>query len=166
MSKLPTCPHCNEFVQKNEPSKKYKARVYHIHCYTELISGSYKEKKVEQEPKEKLYNYMCKMFKIKELTPLLNSQMTKIVRDNRVTYDGLEYAMYYYYELKGNKPDLDRGIAIIPYVYAEAMKCKARQIKVQESAQGFTSESVKEKTVYIKPVRKKDKKNEIRISDL
>ena len=122
MGKQAKCGYCGEIIDGKTPTKKYNSKTYHIHCYTKLCQEKYKAEieKTKEGSQEKLYEYICQLFNIKELNSFLDFQLKKIFKENNFTYNGVLYTLKYFYEIKDNKPDLTYGIGIVPLMYDEA----------------------------------------------
>lgn len=158
MAKLPTCPYCNKEVQKNEVSKKYQNRTYHLSCYQKYCEEIYKNKSTNNnsESQNELYNYICQLFKIKELTPFLSFQLQKIFKENNFTYNGVLYSLKYFYEIKNNPVDINYGIGIVPVIYEEAKNFYIKKSIVWEKNSKININKT-EKTVQIKSKKPKSK---------
>ena len=89
MARLPTCPYCGKEIQKNEPLKKFKNKSYHLSCYQKYCDEVYKNTSTtdRSESQQELYDYICQLFNIKELSPYLNNQLQKIFKENNFTYN-------------------------------------------------------------------------------
>ena len=158
MAKLPVCPYCKQIVDNNTPSKKYQNRTYHTQCYHKMCTEVYEgTKRVtsplssnnKPTPEERLYEYICKIFCISELTGLISNQLKSFYKEYNYTYDGILYTLKYFYEIKDNKPDIKYGIGIVPLVYREAESFYKTNVKIQKQIEK-TDVSKKEKTVNIK----------------
>lgn len=120
MAKKATCPKCTKEVQGNENFKIYKNKKYHIHCYKELVNELYNKTTTQSDSKQELYDYICKLFNLEELTPMIKAQIDKYYTEYEYTYDGMKYTLKYFYETLENDKSKSKGIGIIPYMYIEA----------------------------------------------
>ena len=61
-----------------------------------------------------------KLFKLKDdfILPRYMKQLSQYEREHNFTYSGMLKALKYWYEVKHNPVDTDRGVGIIPYIYA------------------------------------------------
>lgn len=90
------------------------------------LPGRYVHKEcAEHHPaddKEKLTLYLIKLFKIKEdyMLPRFALQLANFEKTYNFTYSGMLKALQYWYEIKHNPVDVNRGLGIIPYVYKQA----------------------------------------------
>lgn len=164
MSKLPQCPYCHKDIQPNEPKKPYKGRHYHTSCYKKFCAEVYAQKKDETDPKQQLYDYICELFKIEELTPFLTAQLRKFEADYNMTYDGMWFSLKYYFEILGNKVDSKMGIGIIPYVYDEAKNFYQKLMNLKQKNSNITPQP--EIKVKIKAGRQRFTKKQIDIDKL
>ena len=79
------------------------------------------EQKREKTDKEKLEQYIMKMFKTDFVNPRIQQQLNKYVTDYNFTYSGMLKALIYFYEVKGNSIEkANGGIGIIPFIYKDA----------------------------------------------
>ena len=71
---------------------------------------------------EELTVYLIKLFKLKDdfILPRYMKQLSQYEREHNFTYSGMLKALKYWYEVKHNPVDTDRGVGIIPYIYAQA----------------------------------------------
>lgn len=119
MSHMVICSVCGKkFDRDKEPFVQTSARRYaHELC---VLSKDQKEQK-ELSDKEKLENYIMKLFKEDYINPRIRKQMNEFVTKYGYTYSGMLKALNYFYEIKGNSIEKSNGgIGIIPYVYKDA----------------------------------------------
>lgn len=116
MAKLPICPCCKETVNKDQPSKKYQNKTYHMICYKKMIDERYEENKGQDDYKQELYEYICDILSIKEVTPQIMSQIDKYYKDYNLAYSEMKDCLYYYTKIMGKTLDNKYGIAIIPHI--------------------------------------------------
>jgi len=120
MARKPTCPKCHKFIEKNENVKTYKNKKYHVSCYKQIVQEIYQTKNTQQDDKQELYKYICELFNIKELTPMIKAQIEKYYTENEFTYNGMYYTLKYFFEILENDTSNCEGIGIVPYMYEEA----------------------------------------------
>lgn len=124
LARLPTCPHCKKIVEKEQKSKSYKGRKYHVFCYSEAMGEKYEEKKEQQEPLSELYETIKLYHGIEEVTPMIKAQIEKYMTENQDwKYSSIAYAVWYYaviegVDIKSNKSI--RGVGYLPYVFNKA----------------------------------------------
>lgn len=88
--------------------------------------GRYAHKKcAEEHPKddrEKMMVYLIRLYKFKDDNgwQQLLRQAETYAKDYNFTYSGMIKALEYFYRVKGNPVDKNRGVGIIPYVYKRA----------------------------------------------
>ena len=79
------------------------------------------ESKRELTDKEKLERYIMKLFKVDFVPPRMQQQINKFALDYNFSYSGMQKALTYFYEVKGNSIEkANGGIGIIPYIYKDA----------------------------------------------
>lgn len=167
MAKLPICPYCSQSVDKGQPSKVYQKRTYHQHCYKKMCDEKYaktdkkttafaqNDKKVVTQ--QDLYSYICKLFKLNELNGKLISQLKNLFSDYNYTYGGVMLTLKYFFEIKGNEPDLKYGIGIVPFVYDEAKEFFSQKKIIKQKMEN-TEFKKEEKTVLYKKKPRQNKR--------
>jgi hypothetical protein len=150
MARKATCPKCQQPINDNENYKAYKNKKYHIKCYKELVDELYNESKNNQDSRQVLYDYICKIFNMKEITPLIKIQLDKYYADYEFTYDGMLYTLKYFYEIMENDTSKCEGIGIIPYAYQEAKEFYVLKNHLFEME--IPEQAITKKTVKIKPI--------------
>lgn len=113
-----TCIYCKKtFNKSEEPFKVFSNGKYaHQSCF-EL------EQSRELTDQEKLERYIMKLFNSDYVYAKIKRQIKDYVTNHGYTYSGIQKALIYYYEIKGNKFDEGKaqgGIGIVPYVYNDA----------------------------------------------
>ena len=119
MARLPKCPYCKEFVDKDQTSKKHQNKTYHIPCYKKMINEKYEENKGQDDYKQELYEYTCNIFRIEEITPQIMSQIDKYYKEYNLTYSEMKDCLYYYTKIMRKTLDIKYGVAIIPYIVSD-----------------------------------------------
>lgn len=75
----------------------------------------------EKTDKEKLEDYIKKLFELDYVEPRIQLQIKKFMDEYNYTYSGMQKALYYFYEIKKNDiSKANKGIGIIPFIYNEA----------------------------------------------
>lgn len=157
MARKATCPKCNTFIEKSDNFKVHKNKKYHIKCYKELVNEVYQKSTKNQDSKEELFQYICSLYKINELTTLIKNQIEKYYTEYELTYDGMLYTLKYFYEILENDISKTEGIGIIPYTYKVAKDFYV--LKNHLSEVEFDPENIViNKTVKIKPIDYSNKK--------
>lgn len=156
MSRKATCPKCNQIIEANENVKTYKNKKYHIKCYKELVNELYSKSQNQQDSRQELYEYICKLFNLKEITPLIKIQLDKYYTEYEFTYEGMLYTLKYFFEIMENDINRCEGIGIIPYVYQEAKEFYILKNHLDE--QEVIENPVENKVVKIKPINYSQKK--------
>jgi len=65
-------------------------------------------------------------FDLETISPIINSQITKLVRERKYGYQDIARALYFWRFEKGQTLD-SRGIAIVPYIMEESNKFFSRK---------------------------------------
>lgn len=111
-----TCFWCHQPIQKTQtdviPMPQLKDRYIHKAC-------------AETHPaddKDKMTLYLINLYNIKEdyLLPRFTLQLNNFEKEYNFTYSGMLKALKYWYEIKKHPVDKDKGLGIIPYIYAQA----------------------------------------------
>ena len=112
------CLYCGEqFDRDIEPTKQVSTRRYaHLKCWEEHLAN------MSQEEKDiaAFYDYTRQLFG-EDYNYLLTKKLAeRYVKENQYTYSGMLKALKYWYEVRKNPINTDRGVGIIPYVYKNA----------------------------------------------
>lgn len=105
-------------------------------------------------------------FDLETISPLINNQITKLVRERKYGYKDIARALYFWRFEKGQTLD-SRGIAIVPYIMEESNKFfqeRARKEKEQLEAIEKKQQEAPHTILCIKPKRRKKKSKFIDIS--
>lgn len=122
------------------------------------------EKTRELTDKEKLDRYIMELFKTDFVSPRIQQQINKFALDYNFSYTGMQKALTYFYEVKGNSIEkANGGIGIIPYIYKDAYNYYyslwlARQKNENKVVETYIPE-VKE--IIIAPPKRKIKKRNL-----
>ena len=115
-AKASTCFWCHKAIEIDNPKvipmPELPNRYVHIEC----------SKKHPENDLEKLMIYIIQLYKLKEnyIPPAQMKQVTQYEKEYEFTYSGMLKALKYWYEVKKNPLDINRGIGIIPYIYKQA----------------------------------------------
>ena len=111
-----TCFWCHQAVFPNQldiiQMPQLKDRYVHKKCAEEH----------PKDDKEELTIYLIKLFKLKDdyILPRYMKQLSQYEKQYNFSYSGMLKALKYWYEVKKNPVDTDRGVGIIPYIYKNA----------------------------------------------
>lgn len=112
-----------------------------------------------------LENKIKELFDLESITPLIDNQITRLVREKRYSYQDIARALYYWRFEQDQNLD-NRGIAIVPFIMDEALaffRNQAKQKQEQiEAAETFTIGV----TTIKKPLRRKRVVKSIDISSI
>lgn len=117
------CHMCGEQVLVSERVADDQGFWYHPNCL------------IQQQKRNELLGYICMLFGLKAVGPVVYSQLKRATQGFGYTYDGILKALKYFYEVKhGDKEKANESIGIVFYVYDEAqtyynfIKAKQNQI--------------------------------------
>ena len=111
-----TCFWCHKAVFPNQldviEMPQLKGRYVHKQCADEH----------PKDDKENLTLYLIKLFKLKDdyILPKYMKQISQYEKEYNYSYSGMLKALKYWYEVRKNPINTDRGVGIIPYVYKNA----------------------------------------------
>ena len=151
MPKTVYCAYCGKEIFYNEPIKKTSGKIYHHQCYLKFCDEKFDNSQKATSSKQQLYDYICKLFNITEITPMLNAQIIKMTKDGGLTYNGIYLSLVYFFKIKNNKPTLDTGIGIVPYIYNEAKEFFLKEKELERQAKQFFANKQEEITLQVRP---------------
>lgn len=114
--KSSTCFWCHKALFPNQEDvmemPQLKSRYVHKKC-------------AEVHPKddiEQMTIFLIKLFNLKNdyILPRYMKQLSQYEKEYNFTYSGMLKALKYWYEVKQHPVDQDKGVGIIPYIYAQA----------------------------------------------
>lgn len=113
------------------------------------------------EDRKKLYETVCRIFKLKAPGPKNNAYISKFFNQG-MTYKGMYCTLIYFYDIrKNNIKKSNEGIGIIPYVYEEAKKYfedkKNREKKEKEQLEKINEVVNREQEVRYVRAQKREK---------
>lgn len=122
------------------------------------------ENKRELTDKEKLDRYIMKLFGTEYVHQRVRRQINTYISDYNYSYSGIQKALIYFYEIKGNSLDkANGGIGIVPYIYQDAYNYYYALWEAQQKNQGkdISNFIPKEKVITISPPQRKIKKRKL-----
>lgn len=147
--KLVKCPRCNEKLKKYLSIQHTNKRYYHKKCYEEWRGNV--------SDRTQLFDYVTKLYQIKQPTVAMYTQVARYIDEHNFTYKGMELTLKYFYEIMGNKPRKGDSLGIIPWKYEEATEQYIHQIKINESYKNL--DKAEKKAVYVSPKKKRRDKS-------
>ena len=111
MSHYVKCFYCSKTFDRDiEPFEQVSARRYaHVDCA--LAAKNQRSK--EEKDKEKLENYIMKLFNETFISPKIRKQLNSFIKEYHYTYSGILNALIYFYEIKhGDISKANQGIGI------------------------------------------------------
>lgn len=93
----------------------------HRYAHVECFNHQEELKTQEQKDRERLEEYIKKLFNIEKLNPRLYKTLKQYIDEYNYSYSGILKALTYFYEVKGNDVSkANGGIGIVPYCYQDA----------------------------------------------
>ena len=119
MAHVVTCIYCKKkFDRDKYPFVQVSNRRY---AHTECSMSDDQKKAKEELDKEALNNYIMKLFNTSYVDARIQKQIKQYVDEYNFTYSGIQKALTYFFEIKGNSLEkANGGIGIVPYVYKNA----------------------------------------------
>lgn len=119
MAHIVTCIYCKKkFDRDKYPFVQVSNRRY---AHTECSMSDDQKKAKEELDKEALNNYIMKLFNTSYVDARIQKQIKQYVDEYNFTYSGIQKALTYFFEIKGNSLEkANGGIGIVPYVYKNA----------------------------------------------
>lgn len=119
MAHIVTCIYCKKkFDRDKYPFVQVSNRRY---AHTECSMSDEQKKAKEELDKEALNNYIMKLFNTSYVDARIQKQIKQYVDEYNFTYSGIQKALTYFFEIKGNSLEkANGGIGIVPYVYKNA----------------------------------------------
>ena len=102
---------------------------------------------------------------MQSITPLIDNQITKLVREKRYSYLDIARALYFW-RMEENQTLDNRGIAIVPFIMDRAIAFFEQQAKTQQEQLDAVANYKVETTVIKKPIRRKIKNKTIDITSI
>jgi hypothetical protein len=119
--------------------------------------------------KKELESLICELFEIPNTNQMIDSQISKFMKERGYSYKEIGRALYFYVEVLGNTPKKEMGIGIVPHVMEEAKKhfykLEIEQKKRKEQG-NILKEDREVKEILVRPERKPRGIHKIKIEDL
>jgi hypothetical protein len=121
--------------------------------------------------KPELMSLICELLEIPKVNRMIETQITRFVTKHGYDYKDIGRALYYFVRVQNNKPEVDKGIGIVPFIKEESTdyfeKLKRDQQKQERQGEEVKEELNKERKVFkINPRKREMKNNKINIEDL
>jgi len=154
------CPFCKLYISTKESGKNYKGKKYHPQCFEKMLDDI----ESGDDDQKELNDYICKLFNIKTITPLMSSQIQSFTDTKGYTLKGIHGSLYYFFNIEGNEIGEDiKGIGIVPFVYDDAKDFFESIKKAKETNSKFKNMP---KTSNVKIKRPDTSVNKIDISKI
>ena len=112
-----------------------------------------------------LENKIKELFDMPSITPLIDNQITKLVREKRYSYQDIARALYFW-RMEENQLLDNRGIAIVPYIMDRAKAFFNEKARQQQEQLEQVEKYVLPVTVIKKPVRRKVQTKQVDITSI
>ena len=149
------CAKCHQTISPPSSAVAYRSKSYCPACFSALKDqAAKKDKKTSALLNDPdfldLSFYLCSLFSIQELTPLLRKQLSEYHNERHWSWKSIALAAKYFFELSPHDEIQPISLGILPYVYDEAMSYYRSLYQAQEFNQTV---SLEEKTRYFAPSR-------------
>lgn len=147
------CAKCHQTISPPSIAVAYRSKSYCPSCFSALKEqAAKKDKKTSALLNDPdfldLSFYLCSLFSIQELTPLLRKQLSEYHDERHWSWKSIALAAKYFFELTPHEEIPLVTLGILPYVYEEAMSYYRSLCQAQEFNQTV---SLEEKTRYLAP---------------
>ena len=109
------CHYCKKSFNKEQVPYEQLSETRYAHKTCHL-----KEMTRERTDEEKLNDYVMDLFHMDYVPPLVKKQLNTYMEQYKYTYSGMLKALTYWYDIKKNPFQPDKGVAILPFVYKQA----------------------------------------------
>lgn len=110
------CAYCKKELSKKSADCVQLKNGKYVHTACQAL-----EEQREKTDKEKLEEYIMKLFNTPYVNPRIRQQINHYIAEYHFTYSGIQKTLYYFYEIKCNDIQKANGtIGIVPYVYQQA----------------------------------------------
>jgi hypothetical protein len=142
------CPYCHKPVLANE-AVPVKKRYWHPQCLQQEKEQKKVKAEIKQEVKlaarndpdyKNLVKYICKLYDLEQLTPMIRSQIEKYHEQYDMKYKGMKLSLEYFYEIKENEIKSKYGIGIVPSIYGDAKALYLSQMKMKRSLKQYNGQ--------------------------
>lgn len=121
--------------------------------------------------KKELEEVICEIMDLPKINQMIETQISKFIKQHGYTYKEIGRAVYFYFEVLGNPVKKEMGIGIVPFVMdqAKAYFYKKEQEEKERQRQGNIlkkSNNEDRRTILVEPVRKPRGVHVIKIEDL
>lgn len=162
MAHIVTCIYCKKKFDRDKlPFIQISQRRY---AHQECSLTEEQKKSKEEQDKENLEQYILQLFKIDYVDAKIRKQIKQYREEYNYTYSGIQKALVYFYEIKGNSIEkANGGIGIVPYVYQNAYNYYLALWQAQQKNQDkvLTNYIPQVKEVVIPRPQRKVKKREL-----
>ena len=162
---MAVCPYCTKPI--TDGAVKYRSRQYHPECFEKLKQDAKQknDKKVAKlnDPElEALEKYLCSVFDIPSVTPLLRQQINEFHQAGH-SWDQIRLTVRYWFEMEEPNDEFNVTLGILPYVFEESDSFWQRAEEANRYNRTFTPH---ESTVVVPFISKPRKKKSARIEDM
>ena len=125
-------------------------RYAHLECHIR----KQQEKTQEEKDLEALEEYIMQLLQVDYITPRVRKQINDFKAQYNYTYTGMRKALAYFYEVKKNSTEkANGGIAIVEWVYGDAMSyySKMNKYKKMQESTDIKDYITETQTLVFKP---------------
>ena len=159
---MATSMRCAECGTNIVPTSKmtFRGKTYCPKCYQKAI----KEAERSEQELEELIEYIKELFGLTEFPPEWLEQIQAYYKDKK-SFRGMQSTLYYYYEILGNTPDINRGLWAIKFFYESAINYFTAQRELAKKNSEVDLTPVK-RTIIMTPPQNQTRKPKFKIEDL
>lgn len=110
------------------------------------------------QSKQELLDFLKELLDLEQIPSIIDSQITRYVRENKYTYKNIARAAYFYFEVRKSEYIPRYGIGIVPHVIDEAISYFENQLRKEEfyRQQGrILAQKTDRDTIEVKPTKVK-----------
>lgn len=121
--------------------------------------------------KKELEQVICELLDIPSINAMIDSQISKFIKQHGYSYKDIGRAVYFYVEVLGKKLKKEMGIGIVPYIMDDTKKYfykkQLEEKKRSEQAKILKETNASERVeILVKPKREKRGIIKIKIEEL
>ena len=147
------CAKCGQPIIPASTAVSFRSKPYHPVCFAKVKEqaknkNAQKAAVVNDPALQQLTDYLCKLFSLSELTPLLRKQLEDLHNQKGYSWQNILFAVRYWFELgEGADEEPEQAsLGIIPFVYDEAVQFFKTVELAKEHNASFTPKN--QTTVY------------------
>lgn len=120
------CAKCHKLIVPVSSAVSYRSKSYCSECFASLKDkASQKNQKTAGQMNDPAFlalsEYLCGVFRLEGLTPLLQKQLTEFHEEKGWTWESIHKAARYFFSLSNPQGEQPVTLGILPFIYDEAM---------------------------------------------